>query len=380
EDNPYDILENNLYKTNILLSEPLRSVGDVKDRLFRDSDGLWKVEQNGGEMIVDDTTNVAVYPNYNTTTHTSFQVRIPSDRGTKTVEVISSHFESTRSGWNKSEDSVSVSTAGGITNIWIQCEKTFASKVSELISKNVTLQWELQAPTTETLPEELQTELNNIASFSKGNYVYTLQPDKSEILSPEVLEELTPTLHATFKGGGWYNRWKTEQDLIKQQEDIDNKTDQEVTDEIQDKIDEMESIKADNEDIDLINDMIEEYGKLLENESERVDLATGEIVELMNRVPILENNLGEFSERWTFLETAITMGEEGLLIGNTEADTGIRIGTDRIDFVDKGEIVAYISNQTLYIERGIFVKSLTVGEHKDETIAGGHTVTSWVGG
>src|SRR5699024_3017688 len=300
EDNPYDILENNLYKTNILLSEPLRSVGDVKDRLFRDSDGLWKVERNVGEMIVDDTTNVAVYPNYNTTTLTSFQVRIPSDRGTKTVEVISSHFESTRSGWNKSEDSVSVSTAGGITNIWIQCEKTFASKVSELISKNVTLQWELQAPTTETLPEELQTELNNIASFSKGNYVYTLQPDKSEILSPEVLEELTPTLHATFKGGGWYNRWKTEQDLIKQQEDIDNKTDQEVTDEIQDKIDEMESIKADKEDIDLINDMIEEYGKLLENESERVDLATGEIVELMNRVPILENNLGEFSERWTF--------------------------------------------------------------------------------
>src|SRR5699024_6205689 len=44
EDVPYDTLENNLYKTNILLSEPLRSVGDVKDRLFRDSDGLWKVE------------------------------------------------------------------------------------------------------------------------------------------------------------------------------------------------------------------------------------------------------------------------------------------------------------------------------------------------
>src|SRR5699024_2938119 len=247
--------------------------------------------------------------------------------------------------------------------------------------KGTPVTWVYQVePTIETLSDDLQTKLNNIASFSKGNYVYTLQPDKSEILSPEVLEELTPTLHATFKGGGWYNRWKTEQDLIKQQEDIDNKTDQEITDEIQDKIDEMESIKADKEDIDLINDMIEEYGKLLENESERVDLATGEIVELMNRVPILENNLGEFSERWTFLETAITMGEEGLLIGNTEADTGIRIGTDRIDFVDKGEIVAYISNQTLYIERGIFVKSLTVGEHKDETIAGGHTVTSWVGG
>ena len=380
EDNPYDILENNLYKTNILLSEPLRSVGDVKDRLFRDEDGLWKVERNVGEMVLNNVSDVVNYPSYNTDTHMSFQVKIPEDKGTKTVKVMSSHFISTTQGWNKSTDSVSVSTAGSYTNIWVQCAKTFASTVSELVGKNVGLQWELQTPTTETLSDELQTKLNNIASFSKGNYVYTLQPDKSEILSPEVLEELTPTLHATFKGGGWYNRWKTEQDLIKQQEDIDNKTDQEVTDEIQDKIDEMESIKADKEDIDLINDMIEEYGKLLENESERLDLATGEIVELMNRVPILENNLGEFSERWTFLETAITMGEEGLLIGNTEADTGIRVGTERIDFVDKGEIVAYISNQTLYIERGIFVKSLTVGEHKDETIAGGHTVTSWVGG
>lgn len=33
-------------KINLLLDEPLRSVGDVKDRLFRDNDGLWKVERN----------------------------------------------------------------------------------------------------------------------------------------------------------------------------------------------------------------------------------------------------------------------------------------------------------------------------------------------
>src|SRR5699024_5286532 len=89
-----------------------------------------------------------------------------------------------------------------------------------------------EEPTIEVLSMSIQDKLNNLSSFAESNYVYTVFPDKSEILSPEVLEELTPTLHATFKGGGWYNRWKTEQDLIKQQEDIDNKTDQEVTDEI----------------------------------------------------------------------------------------------------------------------------------------------------
>src|SRR5699024_5893332 len=127
--------------------------------------------------------------------------------------------------------------------------------------------YELRDYFTETLSQELQDKLNNIASFADSNYVYTIINDKTDILS----EQLKPVIKATFKGGGWYNRWKTEQDLIKHQEDIDNKTDQEITDEIQDKIDEMESIKADKEDIDLINDMIEEYGKLLENESERVD-------------------------------------------------------------------------------------------------------------
>src|SRR5690606_2021443 len=47
---PYDIQPDTpdptIYKTNISLPEPLRSVGDVKDKLFRDTDGLWKVERN----------------------------------------------------------------------------------------------------------------------------------------------------------------------------------------------------------------------------------------------------------------------------------------------------------------------------------------------
>src|SRR5699024_8631983 len=116
------------------------------------------------------------------------------------------------------------------------------------IKDNLIILYQKANPTIETLSDDLQTKLNNIASFAKGNYVYTLFPewDKSDILS----EQLKPVIRATFKGGGWYNRWKTEQDLIKQQEDIDKKTDQEITDEIQDKIDEMESIKADKEDID----------------------------------------------------------------------------------------------------------------------------------
>ncbi len=163
------------------------------------------------------------------------------------------------------------------------------------------------------------------------------------------------------------------------EEVIDSKADTIVTDEIEDSLNEWKTISASQDDVDYLRDALEEYRELLDNESERISLAGEDISDLLNRVPLIENNMGEFVEKWKFLETTIIAGEEGLLIGNLDTNTGVRVGTDRIDFIDKGEVVAYISNQTLYIERGIFVKSLQVGEHKEETIAGGHTITSWVG-
>src|SRR5699024_4481023 len=52
---PEDLLETDNHplidKINLSLNEPLRSIGDVKDRLFRDDDGLWKVERNIGRHV-----------------------------------------------------------------------------------------------------------------------------------------------------------------------------------------------------------------------------------------------------------------------------------------------------------------------------------------
>ena len=124
KDIPYDTKTPTLYKTKILLSEPLRSVGDVKDRIY--SDGLWKIERN---------------------------VEVLSEDGAKTVE------------------------------------QSFSKK---------------RVPTTEVLSQDLQTKLNNIASFKGGNYVYTVL-DKSDILAPE--------LHATFKSKAWYNNFNALQNI-----------------------------------------------------------------------------------------------------------------------------------------------------------------------
>lgn len=73
---PEDITEDDdhplIDKINLSLSEPLRSVGDVKDRLFRDdSDGLWKIERNvkpinpeDGTRTIEETYDVLDSPIY----------------------------------------------------------------------------------------------------------------------------------------------------------------------------------------------------------------------------------------------------------------------------------------------------------------------------
>ena len=89
--------------------------------------------------------------------------------------------------------------------------------------------------------------------------------------------------------------------------------------------------------------------------------------------------MGEFADQWSFLDTYVRMGDEGLLIQEMGGSTGIRITTDRIDFLDgSGEPVAYITNQVMRINRAIFVDSAQIGEHIIETISGGHTIWQWV--
>lgn len=74
------------------------------------------------------------------------------------------------------------------------------------------------------------------------------------------------------------------------------------------------------------------------------------------------------------------MADEGILIQELNGSTGIRISKDRIDFLDgSGEPVAFITNQEMKINRGIFVETAQIGEHKIQTLAGGHTIFTWMG-
>ena len=165
---------------------------------------------------------------------------------------------------------------------------------------------------------------------------------------------------------------------------LDEKADVDLIDNIQDQLDDFVLIEGYEAEIGEINQALQDYKELIEAGGVSTDEAVKDIKALLDRTVIIENNLGEFTESWNFDVTEITMGEEGLFLGDSLTSMGIRIAPQvgstppRIDFVDNGTVVAVITGQYMRINRGIFVQSATIGEHKIETIAGGHTIWSWI--
>ena len=165
---------------------------------------------------------------------------------------------------------------------------------------------------------------------------------------------------------------------------IDEKADTDLIDNIQNQLDDFVLLEDYDPQIGAINIALQQYRELIESGEVATDEAVEDIKKLLDRTEAVEHNLGEFTESWNFEVTEITMGEEGLFLGDNLTNMGIRIAPQiedrppRIDFVDNGTIVAEITGQYMKINRGIFVKSAQIGEHQIETIAGGHTIWKWI--
>ena len=204
-------------KINLLLDEPLRSVGDVKDRLFRDSDGLWKVERNVRELVLDGSnTYTSSSPDYNSAYSTNRFITTDNVRGYATSNVeINSHAPHVDSVW-RAHDSYGTSVNANQLHLRIpnsilgvietdtyeqRHAKYLAYIRSEYLSETpITWLFQLATPSIETLSQPLQDKLNNLRSFEDSNYIYTVLPDGNNILS----NNINPTLHAKFLYNNWY--------------------------------------------------------------------------------------------------------------------------------------------------------------------------------
>lgn len=103
-----------------------------------------------------------------------------------------------------------------------------------------------------------------------------------------------------------------------------------------------------------------------------------ELQSLEGRSAGLVKDLGAQLAKLDFVNTYMSAGEEGLLIGAKNSPMQMLLSKDSLSFMDGGQVVAYFSNQSFYINRGAVVESLQVGVHKLTKIDNYHTVIQYI--
>ena len=368
EEYNYDTEYGNIDKINLSLGEPLRNVGDVKDRLFRDSDGLWKVERNVGESVVDGSEDITTRTHRNGTQ--SYVIII----GASNILYIDSNINMTQSShyvgrsWRDlyhGQDGIGilapyVRVGDDRFSYDINLFRTWLSE-QHAGGNPLTVRYHIE-PTIEVLDRELQSKLNNLRSFENSNYVYVV--DKNN---------LKPNLNVVFKSKGWKHKFATD----KLESDIVDKVDtQELESTLMDLQQELAAAATSGE----LSDFVERYNKdLAARESDKQE-SENSLAKAQNSIDLIVNEMGDRSESWNFLERNISNTPEGIVIGSKSDGSYILIKEDRISFYSNGNEVAFFSQNLLEITRGAFVEEIQIAGYKLEgSTADDHLTFRYVG-
>lgn len=172
-------------------------------------------------------------------------------------------------------------------------------------------------------------------------------------------------------------------DLEKQ---LNSKADSALTQDQINKLNELNSIvqaelraKA---SIDTVNQWMKSYQDFLSTNQENKNKTEKALVEASQRIVKLQNDLGEKSERWSFLDNYMRASNEGLTIGKNDGSNSVLVSDKRISMFSAGTEVMYIDKGVIHIENGIFSKSIQIGYYREEQdlIDPNRNVIKWVGG
>lgn len=154
------------------------------------------------------------------------------------------------------------------------------------------------------------------------------------------------------------------------QKQIDSKADQTLTQEQINALNERAGlIQAEMEAkaaMDTVTKWFAEYQQFVEDQKAGMQRSNNDIVTLSQRVNAIDTNLGSMAQRWSFIDSYMKAGNEGLVIGKNDGSSSVRISDNRISFYSAGQEVAYISNGVLQIDNGVFTKTLQIGRFREE--------------
>lgn len=167
---------------------------------------------------------------------------------------------------------------------------------------------------------------------------------------------------------------------------LDGKADSALTQDQINKLNELNSIvqaelKA-KASLSVVNQWVKAYQDFLSTNQENKNKTEKALVEASQRIVKLQNDLGETSERWNFLDNYMRASNEGLIIGKNDGSNSVMVSDNRISMFSSGTEVMYIDKGVIHIQNGIFSKSIQIGYYREEQdlIDPNRNVIKWVGG
>lgn len=167
---------------------------------------------------------------------------------------------------------------------------------------------------------------------------------------------------------------------------LDGKADSTLTQDQINKLNELNSIvqaelKA-KASLSVVNQWVKSYQDFLSTNQENKNKTEKALIEASQRIVKLQNDLGETSQRWNFLDNYMRASNEGLTIGKNDGSNSVMVSDNRISMFSSGTEVMYIDKGVIHIQNGIFSKSIQIGYYREEQdlIDPNRNVIKWVGG
>lgn len=118
--------------------------------------------------------------------------------------------------------------------------------------------------------------------------------------------------------------------------------------------------------LDTVNDWVKALQDEIKAREGGQKLSEQKLIDFSNRMIAVQQTIGEMQIRTDFVNKFMSQSEDGLVIGQKDGTSSVRVDNDRISFYSSGKEVAYIAQSVLVIDSGIFTTKLQIGRYRIE--------------
>ncbi|MED5789411.1 phage tail spike protein [Streptococcus anginosus] len=242
-------------------------------------------------------------------------------------------------------------------------------KGGKVISNDVTWRWSLDGNVTTGMTYTVKgSNVANTVTLTVAAYIGNDEVAVDEITLVNVTDGKNGAKGDKGERG---EKGAIDEEKLKEiEQNINSKADGTLTQEQLNALNEKNSImRAEWEakaSLDTLNKAIAEYKRYtLKNDKDKAK-SEKDLISLNQRLVENIRNLKELAERWNFLDKYFQVGNEGIIFGEQNGNTCAKMSNDRFSIFSAGTEVMYISQGTLFIENGIFSKSIQIGRFREE--------------